>query len=147
MYDFVHTVKRPQPGPLEDFQPIRNRPLNKEMNVRTLREIVLFLDWLPWLTMRDMRGRSRFRQLSITFSISRNAIGQSLLWKFAGELHWKKMASTSERKVGCVCFQFCSLSHSFKEKNERDWGRDGGKNKMANVLTQTVGEAKLFSDT
>ena len=32
-------------------------------------------------------------------------------------------------------------------KNERDWGRDGGKNKMANVLTQTVGEAKLFSDT
>ena len=59
----------------------------------------------------------------------------------------KKMASTSERKVGCVCFQFCSHSHSFKEKNERDWGRDGGKNKMANVLTQTVGEAKLFSDT
>ena len=40
--------------------------------------------------MRDMRGRSRFRQLSITFSFSRNAIGQSLLWKFAGELLWKK---------------------------------------------------------
>ena len=31
----------------------------------------------------------------------------------------KKMASTSERKVGCVCFQFCSHSHSFKEKRKR----------------------------
>ena len=47
-----------------------------------------------------------------------------------------------------VCFQFCSHSHFFPEKkNERDWGRDERENKMVNVLTQTVGEAKLFSDT
>ena len=59
----------------------------------------------------------------------------------------KKMTCTSARKVGCLCFQFCSHSHSFKKKNERDWGRDGGKNKMTNVLIQTMGEAKLFSDT
>ena len=45
-------------------------------------------------------------------------------------------------------FVFSLLPFSFFQgKNERDWGRDGGKNKMANVLTQTVGEAKLFSDT
>ena len=36
------TVKRPQPGPPEDFQPIRNRSFNKEMNVRTSRETVIF---------------------------------------------------------------------------------------------------------
>ena len=40
------TVKRPQRGPPEDFQPIRNRFLNKEMNMRTSWETVLFLDWL-----------------------------------------------------------------------------------------------------
>ena len=41
------TVKRPQPGPSEDFQPIRDRPLNKEMNVRTSREtVIFFFDWL-----------------------------------------------------------------------------------------------------
>ena len=34
----------------------------------------------------------------------------------------KKMASTSERKVGCVCFQFCSHSHSFKEKKAKETG-------------------------
>ena len=35
------TVKRPQPGPPEDFHPIRNRSLNKEMNVWTSQETVL----------------------------------------------------------------------------------------------------------
>ena len=40
------TLKRPQPGPPQDFQPIRNRSLNKEMNVRTSRELSYFFDWL-----------------------------------------------------------------------------------------------------
>ena len=31
----------------------------------------------------------------------------------------KRMASTSERKVRCVCFQFCSHSHFFPEKKKR----------------------------
>ena len=39
-WQFALTVKRPQPGPPEDFQPIRNRSLNKKMNMRTSRETV-----------------------------------------------------------------------------------------------------------
>ena len=51
-------------------------------------------------------------------------------------------------KWDAFTFSFSSiLSLSLKKKIERDWGRDGGKNKMANVLTQTVREVKLFSDT
>ena len=40
------TVKPPQPGPPKDFQPIRNRSLNKEMNVQTSQETVIFFYWL-----------------------------------------------------------------------------------------------------
>ena len=32
-------------GATEDFQPIRNRSLNKEINVLTSRETVIFFDW------------------------------------------------------------------------------------------------------
>ena len=95
-----------------------------------------------------MRGQSRFRQLSITFSISRNAIGQSLLWKFAGEQALKKKWRPQVReKWDAFAFSFASILILSRKKNERDCGRDGGKNKMANVLTQTVGEAKFFSET
>ena len=81
--------------------------------------------------MRDMRGRSRFRQLLITFSLSRNAIGQSLLWKFAGELHWKKKWRPQVReKWDAFAFSFAPILILSRKKNERDWGRDGGKNKM-----------------
>ena len=94
--------------------------------------------------MRDMRGRSRFRQLSITFSISRNAIGQSLLWKFAGELHWKKMASTSERKVGCVCFQFCFHSYSFKEKKRKRLGTRWREKQNGECFDSNCGRSEAF---
>ena len=40
--NLVITVKQPQPGSPEEFQPIRNRSLNKEMNVRTPWEMVIF---------------------------------------------------------------------------------------------------------
>ena len=41
------TVKRPQLGPPENFQPIRNWSLNKEMNMETSRETVLFFWFNP----------------------------------------------------------------------------------------------------
>ena len=52
-------MKRPQPGPPEDFQPIRNRSLNKEINVRTSRE-KSFFDWLVsilnfWPSLKTLR--------------------------------------------------------------------------------------------
>ena len=50
-------------------------------------------------------------------------------------------------KWDAFAFSFTPILILSRKNNERDWGRDGGKNKMANVLTQTVGEAKLFSDT
>ena len=53
------TVKRPQPGPPLDFQPIRNQSLNKEMNVQTSRETVIFFNWLVsilnfWLSSKTL---------------------------------------------------------------------------------------------
>ena len=41
-YNEILPAKRPQSGPPEDFQPIRNPSLNKEINVRTSRETVIF---------------------------------------------------------------------------------------------------------
>ena len=61
----------------------------------------------------------------------------------------KKWRPPVREKWDSFAFSFCSRSHSFpekKKKNEKDWGRDGGINKMANVLIQTVGEAELFRD-
>ena len=59
------TVKRPQPGSPEDFQPIRNLSFNKEMNVQTSRETLLFLDWLLSIL--------NFRRLKwLTFSVSQS---------------------------------------------------------------------------
>ena len=50
-------------------------------------------------------------------------------------------------KWDAFAFSFAPILILSRKTNERNWGRDGGKNNMANVLTQTVGEAKLFSDT
>ena len=61
------TVKQPQPGPPEDFHPIRNQSLNKEMNMRTSRETALSLDWLlsipnfrclKWLTLSVSQSKT-----------------------------------------------------------------------------------------
>ena len=59
----------------------------------------------------------------------------------------KKWHPQVREKWDTFAFSFASILILSRNKNERDWGRDGGKNKMANVLTQTVGEAKLFSET
>ena len=59
----------------------------------------------------------------------------------------KKWRPQVREKWDAFAFSFASILILSRKKNERDWGRDGGKNKMANVLTQTVREAKLFSET
>ena len=59
----------------------------------------------------------------------------------------KKWRPQVTEKWDAFAFSFAPILILSRKKNERDWGRDGGKNKMANGLTQTVGEAKLFSDT
>ena len=57
----------------------------------------------------------------------------------------KKMVSTSERKEVCVCFQFCSHSHSFPEKKKRKrlgtrWrGKQNGECSVSNC-----GRSKVF---
>ena len=59
----------------------------------------------------------------------------------------KKRRKQVREKWDAFAFSFAPILILSRKTNERDWGRDGGKNKMANVLTQTVGEAKLFSIT
>ena len=61
----------------------------------------------------------------------------------------KKMAHTSERKVGCLYFHFFFHSLSFPEKKKRKrpgtkWrGKQNGEYKMANVWIRAVGEELL----
>ena len=59
----------------------------------------------------------------------------------------KKWRPQVREKWDAFAFSSGSILILSREKNERDWERDGAKSKMANVLTQTVGEAKLFSET
>ena len=63
----------------------------------------------------------------------------------------KKWRVPVRGKYDAFTFIFASILSLFmkkkKRKKERDRGRNGGENKMANVLIRAVGEAKLFSDT
>ena len=60
LYGHPLTVKRLQPGPPEDFQPIRNRSLNKKMNVRTSRETVMCF----WLVSFDPKFLAVFENFA-----------------------------------------------------------------------------------
>ena len=66
----MFTVKLLQPGPPEDFQPIGNRSLNKELNMQTSQETNIFLDWLLLIL--------KFRRLKwFSLSVSQSEIKES----------------------------------------------------------------------
>ena len=60
------TVWRLQQGPPKDFQPIRNRSLNKELSVRTSSGTVLFFDLLVQLFSFPLNCIFLFLQLEVT---------------------------------------------------------------------------------
>ena len=94
----VHiTVWRLQPGPPKDFQPIRNRPFNKESGVQTSSGTVLFFDWLvlilnykcfhhlEWcVTLACLSCVAAFSKIyKLLISLGKKAVWlQDVIWKY-----------------------------------------------------------------